>query len=136
MEFGKMVKRHQPIDFFELVIKLSDDELNLLGELFERVANSSETVGFIDFIFRNVFKEFENPPMDVIYSIEDWKGEMDELRELSIFMYKLNWKEEADMEIALSLLSRKDECKVGEIFWNILIANMPYFIESIVQGGY
>ena len=74
--------------------------------------------------------------MDVIYSIEDWKGEMDELRELSIFMYKLNWKEEADMEIALSLLSRKDECKVGEIFWNILIANMPYFIESIVQGGY
>jgi hypothetical protein len=134
IEFGRMVKNHKAADFFDLFSQFSDKELAVLGSLGQRVSDSKESTAFIDFIFEHAFQDFDVHPMEVIYSVEDWGKEMKDLREVFSIINTYNQTGNLNVNRILRLLEKKKNSKVGELFYEIVINNIPFFFESIISG--
>ena len=133
-DFGRLVKKYQPNDFFDLMVKMSNDDLVLLATLFENVIDSPATKGFIDFIFSNVFVDFSVYSLSDIYKIENWQNEVFYIRDFCAIMYDLRATGDVSISAVIDLLKNSDSQAV-QIIVNVFQRNLDLFIEIFITGG-
>ncbi len=133
-DFGRLVKKYQPNDFFDLMVKMSNDDLVLLATLFENVIDSPATKGFIDFIFSNVFVDFSVYSLSDIYKIENWQDEVFYIRDFCAIMYDLRATGDVSISAVIDLLKNSDSQAV-QIIVNVFQRNLDLFIEIFITGG-
>ena len=134
LDYAKLMKKYQPIDFFDLVNKSNDEDLLLLAELFIYVSNSPETRAFIDFVFSNMFIDFDVYAMSDIYGVKDWTKEVYVVKEFCGLMRKYREKDEVDTIEMLGFLGSNSSSEFAKIAKNIIQRNLDYFIKAIILG--
>ena len=134
MEFGKLVKKYQPEDFFTFIVRLNDDELELFANLCVELLNSEETKYFGDFVFGAAFADFDVYSLENILAIDNWDEEIYGIREICYIMHDYRSKNEIDIS-ALVDFALNSDYKVADIFLSIFQRNLDYFVKLILTGG-
>ena len=133
VEFGKLIKKYQPSDFFGFIILYSDDELVNLAQWFEAVLSNEESKGFIEFIFSKAFAEFRYFSLRDILSIKDWKKEVFVIRDLCALLNGFRVNGVFNLKEVYSLLNNNDS-EVSRIMYNIIEMNLDDFVKSFLAG--
>ena len=133
LDFGKLVKKYQPNDFFEFMMLISDEDLLCFCELFQYVLMSRETNDFIDFIFGVAFAEINGVFFEDIYKISNWAEEVFVVRDFCAILYEYRVRDVIDISGLLSFLSNQ-ESEVAQIILRIIQSNVKLFIEVFIAG--
>ena len=131
---ARLMKKYQPADFFDFMVKMSDEDLIWFADLFEDVATSKETMGFVEFIFSKAFAEFQVYSMSDIFSIKNWREEVFVAQALCEILHNQRVTGEVDVWEIIDFLEYSDT-EFGRIVINIVQRNLDFFVKLILTGG-
>lgn len=133
VEYGELLKKYKPVDFFDFMIKLNDEELVAFSQMFENVLSSNEGRYFIDFIFSKVFMEFDYYSLSELYAVKDLDKEVFVIRDFCAIMRKVRTGEKVKVEDFTKLLEYENSQFV-KVLIKILYGNISYFIGVVIRG--
>lgn len=131
---ARLMKKYQPVDFFDFMVKMSDEDLVWFAELFTDVSTARETMGFVDFIFSKAFAEFRVYSMADIYSIKNWKEEVFVAQAFCQIMHNQRVTGKVNVGEIIDFLQYSDS-EFGRVFLNIVQRNLDFFVKLILTGG-
>lgn len=133
--FGRLVKKYQPVDFFHLMYIISDEDLLYFAKLFDNVASSPETAGFIEFIFSGVFMEFDLFFLSDLFTINNWDKEAFVIRDFCVVLYYARQTGIIDVKMVAELLMENyKDSQVAKLLLDVFQNNLKFFMESIILG--
>ena len=87
IDLGKIIKRYNTKDIFELIQLLNDEELLVITEIFNYVVSSPSSHEFVRFIVGLAFGDLNYYVSDFL-AIKDWTSEIEPLKILRNLLYK------------------------------------------------
>lgn len=131
---ARLMKKYQPTDFFDFMVKMSDEDLIWFADLFTDVSTANETKGFVEFIFSKAFAEFQVYSMADIYSVKNWREEVFVAQAFCEIMHNQRVTGEVDVGEIIDFLQYSDT-EFGRVFINIIQRNLDFFVKLILTGG-
>jgi hypothetical protein len=136
MDFGRIVKKYQINDPLKLVASMDDEDVVLTAEIMQYMANCAETRGFINFIFGEIFRDFEYYSMSELYAIPNWGNEALLIRDFCGVMYNIvRQTGEVDYAKLISLL-KNDESPFVQMLVDFFRINLPTILDIALKGGF
>lgn len=133
MDFGRLLKKYKPIDFFDFIQKLNDEELMMAGDIINYICSSKDSEGFVRFLFSCIFSSFEIYPIDDIINVSDWTREMYVLRDICILLEGILYEDSVNYELIWKLWNNK-QSEVAAIGRDIVVSNSGYLTTVIIKA--
>lgn len=133
MDFARLMKKYKPIDFFEFIQKLDDEEMMLFGDIANYICMSKDSVGFVRFLFASIFKPFGYHPIEDIIAITDWTKEVYVIRDICIIVEGIMYEDDVDYGRIWKVWNNK-ESEAAAIGRTIILQNRTYIAGLIIKA--
>lgn len=133
MDFAKLMKKYKPVDFFDFIQKLDDEEMMLFGDVANYLCMSQDSIGFVRFLFATIFKPFEYHPIDDIIAITDWTKEVYVIRDICIIVEGIMYENDLDIDRIWKVWNNK-ESEAAAIGRDIILQNKTYISGLILKA--
>lgn len=134
MDVFRLFKKYKPVDAFELVRVLNDEELMLVAEILEYVIYSPDTRGFMKYLLSMILKDFDTYFYSEIFSIKNWSKEIYTLKKLLPIAEKLKNQENVSVGEIRYLLADSDS-EIVQIIKRMAIQNADFFLKEAVLNA-
>lgn len=135
VEFARLMKKYNPVDFFVFIVGLTDDELIKFANIVDYEIHSPEFKGLLSHILALAFAGtfVETYPLGDVYKINNWEKEIYVVRELCQLMVHYNETGEYDGKIMISVVGKQNSSDVSKIVVNILQRNFPNILRDALS---
>ena len=134
IDLAKIVKKHKPETVLELVEKLNDEEMLLIGEVLNYLCSTPDSSGFVKFMIGLFFREFDYYYTLDFINVRDWTQEMFVIKDIcSVVESVVSGGNNIDTELIAKLWNNENSDLV-RILKEMLRANSNMIIKELIKG--
>lgn len=134
VEFARLMKKYQPVDFFVFIVGLTDAELIKFANIVDYEIHSTEFSGLLSHILSLAFAGVLNTyPLSDIYAISNWEKEIYVVKELCELMVYYNNTGKFNAKIVTSIVSKQNSSQVSKIVVDIWYSNYSYILKDALS---
>ena len=134
--FGKIVKKYQPENFFELFRRVNDEELINLADIVSYLIQSPDSVNLVKFILSEAMGRvgISYLPSDFL-NIKDWRREAFVLRDICILADDSLKGTEITLERVVQLLDKYKDTEAIKIAKKLALQNSSFFLKELILAA-
>ena len=135
VDFGRLIKKYHPKTFQDLIKKINDEEMIILGDIFNYLSYSPEMRGFVEFLLTQIFRDFDGGYASIeFFAVNDWTNEVYVLRDILIIVDDIIEETgEIKTDLIIKLWNNK-ESKLAEAMRVTLKRNTNFLIKELVKS--
>lgn len=133
IDLGKLLVKYKPIDFFDFIQSLNDEEMMIVADIINYVCSSPDSRGVIKLLFGELFRNFDYYPLTEILNISDWTKEIYVARDICAIVEGILYEDYVDKDLIIKVWKNKDS-ELAEAGRLLLKNNSNYLIKEIIKG--